>query len=275
MNNIFTAFKEHKDFSQNSPYSVIYSAFSKDEAVAPHYAETVELLLFSGASGEVRIGGRLFKLSGNQVFYIPPGVVHSMNYKKSDGNLINVKLSPEGFSPFISFSSMLRAEGKELSLIEQNPDCFDELLPCINALSASKDIFSAASAALSLFSVLKNFYGAPEEKGSSSFLNNELYEIINYTADHYTEKISVSDIAEKMGYSKYYFCTKFRESAGTTYLSYLNGVRISAACKMLKNGASVTEAAEKCGFSDVPYFVQLFKKIKGITPKRYAGEVRV
>ncbi len=274
MSNIFTAFKEHKDFAPDSPFSVIYSTFDHEENVAPHYADTVELLLFSGASGEVRIGGRLYKLSGNQVFFIPPGAVHSMNYRKSDGNLINVKLSPEGFLPYINFSALLASEGKELSMISPNPDCFGRLLPHIKELSASKDIFSATSAAISLFSVLKSFYGTEEEKGGSSFMNKELYEIINYTAQHFAEKITVSDIAEKMGYSKFYFCTKFRESAGTTYLSYLNGVRISEACKMLKNGASVAEAAEKAGFSDVPYFVQLFKKIKGTTPKRYADEVR-
>ena len=273
MNNIFTAFKEHKDFSKSIPFSVIYTTFDRDELVAPHYAETVEILLFSGATGEVIIGGHRYKLSGNQVFYIPPETVHSMSYKKSSGNLLNVKLSPEGFSPFLSFEALLASEGKSLMSIDVNPDCFDEILPIVNALAKAGDIFSATSIAVSLFSLLRTFSREEVLPSGNAFDESELREIINYTKLHFREKISISDIAEKMGYSKFYFCTKFRESAGITYLSYLNGVRISEACKMLKNGSSVSEAAEGSGFSDVPYFVQLFKKIKGTTPKRYANDI--
>ena len=38
---------------------------------------------------------------------------------------------------------------------------------------------------------------------------------------------------------------------------------------MAVTSKNVTEIAFEVGFSDVNYFIRTFKKIKGVTPKRY------
>lgn len=277
MNNIFTAFKEHKDFSRNVPWTVIPSVFDIEQSVAPHYAETIELLLIDNAQGEVRIGGRPYKLSGKQVFFIAPETVHSMHYLKSGGSMLNVKLSPDGFLPILDIRAMLLSEGITLESTDPAPDAYALLHPLVTSLKAADSIFTALSSVIGIFSVLKAFSVRDEnaEKESRAALNNsELRDIIAFTGEHFAEKLSIDKIAEKTGYSKFYFCEKFRSASGITYHSYLNGVRISNACKLLASGTSVAEAAEMSGFCDASYFIRCFKKLKGITPKQYIESLK-
>ena len=41
-------------------------------------------------------------------------------------------------------------------------------------------------------------------------------------------------------------------------------------CKKISNtDALITDVAYSCGFNDLSYFIKTFKKIKGITPRKY------
>lgn len=277
MNNIFTAFKEHKEFSRNIPWTVISSDFKVKNIVSPHYADTVELLLMDGADGEVRIGGRLFKLSGRQVFFIPPESVHSMTYLKCGGKMKNIKLSPEGFSKFLNIEKLLSSENISFDMISFCPPCYDEIFPLAEMLEKAEDIYAALGAVIGIFSVLRRFAEVEDDTstdGKNAFSNSELKNIIGWTNEHYFEHVLLDEAAAFAGYSKFYFCEKFRSSTGITYHNYLNGVRISKACVLLKNNTPIAETAEKCGFCDASYFIRAFKKIKGVTPKQYVNGIK-
>ena len=38
---------------------------------------------------------------------------------------------------------------------------------------------------------------------------------------------------------------------------------------MLQNGKSIDETCSVCGFDNMEYFTQLFKKITGVTPRKF------
>ena len=54
-----------------------------------------------------------------------------------------------------------------------------------------------------------------------------------------------------------------------TYNRYLNHVRISNACRLLAQTGSISTACYESGFQDMSYFIQLFKRTQGVTPKTY------
>ena len=54
-----------------------------------------------------------------------------------------------------------------------------------------------------------------------------------------------------------------------TYIQYLNQVRISNAVRLLVSGESTTATAFECGFTNASYFIEVFKKAHGCTPKEY------
>ena len=94
-----------------------------------------------------------------------------------------------------------------------------------------------------------------------------------YIAEHYTENISLTDVAEAVGISGGYLSTMFAQYEKCGFVDYLNKVRIEMACcyleqKNLKN----YEIAYKTGFRDEKYFSKVFKKITGMTPREYRNK---
>ena len=66
----------------------------------------------------------------------------------------------------------------------------------------------------------------------------------------------------------------FRNQFGITPLEYINRERIKLAKQLLSSQkTTITETAYQCGFTDVNYFVRLFKKSEGITPGTFRDVV--
>jgi len=95
--------------------------------------------------------------------------------------------------------------------------------------------------------------------------------VISMIQQHYSENITLIDMAEKVHMNPNYFCRFFKEITRQTPIQYLNYYRIESACEKLSaSDKSITEVALECGFNDVSYFVKVFKKYKGMTPTEYS-----
>lgn len=91
-----------------------------------------------------------------------------------------------------------------------------------------------------------------------------------YVQEHYSESISLDDVAGCLHISPAYFSTLFKRQEGIGFIDYLLGFRIDIAKKMLcDRQCNITELAEKIGYRDQKYFSKLFKKTVGITPTEY------
>lgn len=92
---------------------------------------------------------------------------------------------------------------------------------------------------------------------------------INYMTESFHSQVTLQNIADHIGISPSYLGGIFKEVTGTSPINYLLGIRIRKAKDLLRDGYSVTEAAEKVGFNDIFYFSKCFKKHEGITPSQY------
>jgi AraC-like DNA-binding protein len=93
---------------------------------------------------------------------------------------------------------------------------------------------------------------------------------INYIAKHYSERLSVKDIADKVGLNSVYFGALFKQSMGLSINRYVIQTRIKNAENLLISGEyKVGEVASHCGFSDVAHFYKLFKELMGFPPSYY------
>ncbi len=100
-------------------------------------------------------------------------------------------------------------------------------------------------------------------------------EIINYLTKNLAEKISLSDIANKMGYGKTFLCTRFKEVTGKTIFSFFTELQIEEAKNMIRKSKDNTVAAisDALNFSEPTYFCSVFKKITGMSPKEYSKTI--
>ncbi len=94
--------------------------------------------------------------------------------------------------------------------------------------------------------------------------------VLAYISDNYYNSISLEDLAKIAGMNPKYFCRYFRSMTDRTPIDYLNYYRIECACEMLSTrDISIKETAISCGFNDDSYFIKIFHKYKGITPKQF------
>ena len=99
---------------------------------------------------------------------------------------------------------------------------------------------------------------------------SRLHYVLNYIHEHLTEKIAVDALSRKAYLSRNVFFKWFKEQFGITPLDYINQERIKLAKQMLAQpNYKIQTVSYMCGFNDVNYFVRLFKKMEGITPKAY------
>ena len=93
---------------------------------------------------------------------------------------------------------------------------------------------------------------------------------IDHMRNNYKSHISLDDIVSGMFLSKNYFRQIFKKTTGTSISSYIQELRITEACRLLETTTeSLAEIAVKCGFNDIKFFYQTFKKAVGMTPAEY------
>ena len=93
---------------------------------------------------------------------------------------------------------------------------------------------------------------------------------INYINEHFSEEISVDQLAGLFGLSSYYFIRVFRQETGDTPHDYIVNRRMASARYLLKyTELTVKEICFNTGFSSESVFCNAFKKQHGMTPQGY------
>lgn len=84
------------------------------------------------------------------------------------------------------------------------------------------------------------------------------------------KKILARDLALATGYSEYYLTDLFKKETGLSVSNYVKAAKIERAKTMLRSSDdTVTEIAEKLGFTTRSYFSQVFTQMVGQTPQAY------
>ena len=103
--------------------------------------------------------------------------------------------------------------------------------------------------------------------------NTGIQKVKNYIKDHYTEKITLNELAQVVGYNPSYLSTLFKKKEGISPLDYLNTIRINQA-KLFLAGSdfSISDIAMMVGFNSVSYFNHMYKAEVGLTPGEYRAQ---
>ena len=109
--------------------------------------------------------------------------------------------------------------------------------------------------------------------GTQRSLSGErVKKVIEYIKSNYAGAVSLQEVADHVGISKYYLSREFREFTGSTIFDTINMTRCAEAKRQLEAGASVSEAALSCGYENLSYFTRTFKKHLGECPSRYVTQ---
>lgn len=99
--------------------------------------------------------------------------------------------------------------------------------------------------------------------------------IMKYVNENYMNHITLSEIANTLGYSLPYLSQKFKNDTGISFNNYLQKVRIEQSCRLLANtDKKIIEVAQLSGYDDIKFFNKVFRKILNVTPSEFKRMIK-
>ncbi|MDF0605958.1 AraC family transcriptional regulator [Neisseriaceae bacterium TC5R-5] len=100
-------------------------------------------------------------------------------------------------------------------------------------------------------------------------VKTQLKRAAEFIQTHYTENLTLEQIAQQAGLSVSRLVRAFSQQYGMTPHAYLLNQRIQYSQRQLRCGYSIAEVAAAAGFADQAHFQRTFKRLLAVTPGQY------
>lgn len=111
--------------------------------------------------------------------------------------------------------------------------------------------------------------GDSESTAGSFIVKNSL----EYMENHYADKITLSELADKMYVSQWHLSKLLNKHTKKSFSELLNEIRVKEAKELLKDPSlRVGDVAEMIGFLDIAHFSRVFKKCTGMSANEYRNK---
>ncbi len=152
-----------------------------------------------------------------------------------------------------------------------------ELATTINKLikefmstSITKDILADLTLQELLIRIIQTQTAKAINDGVFTDPKNPITPVIEFIRLNLKENINMKNLSEKASMSSASFYRLFKRELGMSPIEFIIGEKIRCAKQLLKNPSiQINEVCYLSGFEDSNYFIRLFKKYEGITPKQY------
>lgn len=103
--------------------------------------------------------------------------------------------------------------------------------------------------------------------------NIHVLQAVQYIQHQYMHDIKISDLADRLGFNRSYFCSIFKKYMMVSPKQYLMNIRIARACELMKHSdLNISEIARSTGFNDPLYFSKIFKRQRLYSPQVYKSQ---
>lgn len=110
-------------------------------------------------------------------------------------------------------------------------------------------------------------------RGQKEHNDTEIKQAQNFIEDHFQDKITVDQLADKFAVGRRSFERRFKKATNNTVAEYIQRVKVEAAKRSFeKSRKNINEVMYDVGYTDTKAFRLLFKKITGLTPIEYRNK---
>ncbi len=247
----------------------------EDEEYPPHWHNAIEMIMPLNNTYTVICSGREYTLKERDIMLIPAGKIH--NLKANPGRRL-ILLCDNRLIEGVPALPELRAVIADPFVISEESGAdirrsighiMEEIYTLYFEFGVLSDIYVYMKL-LSLLTHIREYQLSKFRMDDSEKYSDTIHRVFGYIEQNYMNDISLESLADIAGYSACHFSRIFKKYSGTTFISFLNNRRVSAAeLLLLEENASVTDAAARVGFSSLTTFNRVFKDINGCTPSEF------
>ena len=101
-------------------------------------------------------------------------------------------------------------------------------------------------------------------------MSSAVYPAVVYINEHPTDAVAMKEMAELCHLSPSYFSRLFNRELGESFVTYVNRKKVEQAKELLKaTNLSISHISSEVGYLNVSHFIDVFKRIEGVTPSVY------
>lgn len=254
---------------------------TQPEDYSNHWHTALEIIMPLEDSYTVYTQQKDYTLGEGDILVIPAGIVHALQAPKTGARFIFL-FELDVLSQLPGFNYILSLLSQPIHIHhDANPDFYEEEVFLIMKL-AEYYWGNSVTKEMNIYACLMSFFAKigehtvvaiPQGTGNSAKNNslvNRLSMVLDYLDTHYSENITLEEVASIANFSKFYFTRLFKQYTNQTFYDYLSARRIQAAEQMLiLPNLPITEISLKSGFSSLSSFNRTFKRLKGCSPSEY------
>lgn len=253
-----------------------------------HWHNEFEILQIKLGSIQCRIHEKRFNLHAGDGLFINAGTIHSFAAVENEQNavceFVNILFTPKMIAPvdmmiYEKYIQPVLYSGAECMVLKQDCSWQNQVMEWVETIEKEcrlNNPMMELRIHMDICALWLEMAGHVEEyrrdnKVNKNMLNQaRLQKMMQYIWQHYTEHISIPEIAGAANISHSAALRCFHAGIQMSPVEYLNYYRMNRAKeKMLHSNDTILEIALSVGFDNVPYFNRVFKRSVGITPKEF------
>ncbi|HPF03519.1 MAG TPA: AraC family transcriptional regulator [Bacteroidales bacterium] len=254
-----------------------------------HYHPEFEIVLTMEGNGTRIVGDSVELFEACDLVMIAGNIPHAWNYYAEDDIIpekhgIVVHFSESSFGDRLLTRHEMN-EVRELLRMAERGIGFSSEDACktrmhLEAMTESRGIDKV----INFFNVLRLMcradckkvlcsenYKISEDTGG----NKRMSDVYTYIRENFFNPISLEKVSAIAGMTPFAFSRFFKNHCGSGFVEYLNRLRTSKACYLLRETEyMVHDIASKCGFESISNFNKQFRKSEGVSPRIYRAQFR-
>lgn len=242
----------------------------------PHGHSDLEIGILLEGTVELILENCRILLQKNDIYVINRYQIHSFLHTGEKNLILAFQINAGFYSHLgsqltrMQFGNLIR---KENALYD---DLFSVLMHCASAYFEEETCFELKCASL-LFQALYlltrtediHILSEKEQEAARSS-SHRLNRITDYIAEHYTERISLEELAEMEHITACHISHFMKKRMGISFQDYLNNLRFEHAYRLLtQTSLNILDICMESGFSSSRYLNQMFEKRLGCSAAEY------
>lgn len=250
-----------------------------------HWHDTFEIDYMISGSMEIRTPDRVVPVKQGDIVFINQGIMHEFQGTGEDectayAIQVDMHLLSGVYNSKIERKYILPMKDSGLDCVVFSPDTNTRLAMAQSVLNAVDLLKNEPFGyEMQVRSELSNFWiqllKETKELRSNAVKNSNpdkerIKKMMSFVHKHYSEKITLEQIAGAAGISARECGRCFDRCLGMSPIKYITEYRLHiAAEKLLETDDSIMNISEACGFSSSSYFGKTFSEEMGCTPREF------
>ena len=257
----YAVLQSEKDFS--------FHIWTKPTSVYHSHDNYIEIFIVTEGKIVHHIGNKQTVMKTGDAFIVFPKQYHKHSqYKNFESQHINLTCKIPFAKEFLKVLFNDENATCTSQLIHLNSSYFETVLNFQKLIleSQSEAYWNVSLKSFIIF-VFSLFYVNTDDNGMPDWLKSFIQKLNNINLSN---DFKLSEIYKVSNYSQTTICREFKKYTGTTIVAYINDLRLTYACNLLKNTTfPLWKISNDVGFQSQAHFTRLFKEKYGITPLQY------